>query len=141
MATQEKLMGNWNQLKGKVKQHWGQLTEDELQEVEGNIDQLIGLVQQKTGEGRQQIEKFLNSLSDDAGGTFTQASEMARQYADQATEAIRGATDQLRDRGMEGYEQAQQMVRSRPAESVAIAFGTGLIVGLVVGIIASSRNS
>jgi len=141
MATQEKIMGNWNQFKGKVKQHWGQLTDDELQEVEGNIDQLIGLVQQKTGEGRQQIEKFLNSISDEAGGAFTQASEMARQYADQATDAIRGATDQIRERGMEGYEQAQHMVRRRPAESVAIAFGTGLLVGLVVGLVASSRKS
>lgn len=141
MVTQEKIMGNWNQLKGKVKQHWGQLTDDELQEVEGNIDQLIGLVQQKTGEGRQQIEKFLNSISGDTGAAFTQASETARQYAEQATEAIRGATDQIRDRGMESYEQAQQMVRRRPAESVAIAFGTGLLVGLVVGLVASSRNS
>ena len=38
MSTQEKMMGNWNQLKGKVKQKWGQLTDDELSEVEGNID-------------------------------------------------------------------------------------------------------
>ena len=57
MSTQEKMMGNWNQLKGKVKQRWGQLTDDELNEVEGNIDQLVGLVQQKTGEARQQIER------------------------------------------------------------------------------------
>ena len=42
MSTQEKMMGNWNQLKGKVKQKWGQLTDDELSEVEGNIDQLSG---------------------------------------------------------------------------------------------------
>jgi hypothetical protein len=44
MSTQEKVMGNWNQVKGKVKQKWGQLTDDELSEVEGNVDQLIGLV-------------------------------------------------------------------------------------------------
>ena len=50
MSTQEKLVGNWNQIKGKVKQRWGQLTDDELSEVEGHFDQLVGLVQQKTGE-------------------------------------------------------------------------------------------
>lgn len=141
MSTQEKVMGNWNQFKGKVKQRWGQLTDDELQEVEGNFDQLIGLVQQKTGEGRQQIERILSKLSDDAGGAFTQATETARQYADQASEAFRGATDQIRERGRESYVEAQRMVRRRPAESVAIAFGTGLVIGLVVGMVTSSRHS
>jgi uncharacterized protein YjbJ (UPF0337 family) len=141
MSTQEKVMGNWNQLKGKVKQHWGQLTDDELQEVEGNIDQLVGLIQQKTGEARSQVERYITKLNEDAGGAFTQATETARQYADQATEALRGATDQIRDRGREGYEEAQRMVRRRPAESVAIAFGTGLVVGLIVGMVASSRNN
>jgi uncharacterized protein YjbJ (UPF0337 family) len=141
MSTQEKMMGNWNQLKGKVKQKWGQLTDDELNEVEGNIDQLVGLVQQKTGEARQQIERTISKFSDDAGGAFTQATETARQYMDQATEGIRGAADQIRERGMDGYEEAQRMVRQRPAESVAVAFGAGLVVGLIVGLIGSSRNS
>jgi uncharacterized protein YjbJ (UPF0337 family) len=140
MSTQEKMIGNWNQLKGKVKQRWGQLTDDELAEVEGNIDQLVGLVQQKTGEARQQIERVILKINEEAGGTFTQATEAARQYADQATEALRGAADQIRERGMEGYEEAQRMVRRRPAESVAVAFGTGLVVGLIVGMIASSRD-
>ena len=141
MSTQEKVLGNWNQLKGKVKQRWGQLTDDELQEVEGNIDQLIGLVQQKMGEARQQIERAIVKLNEDAGGTFTQATETARQYADQATEALRGATEQIKERGREHYDDAQEMFRRRPAESVAVAFGTGLVVGLIVGMIASSRNS
>jgi len=141
MSTQEKVLGNWNQLKGKVKQRWGQLTDDELSEVEGNIDQLVGLIQQKSGEARQQIERALLKINQDAGGAFTQATETARQYADQATEALRGATDQIRERGLEGFEEAQRMVRSRPAESVAVAFGTGLVVGLIVGMLASSRNS
>jgi uncharacterized protein YjbJ (UPF0337 family) len=141
MSTQEKVVGNWNQLKGKIKQHWGQLTDDELSEVEGNIDQLIGLVQQKTGEARQSVERVITKLNQDAGGAFTQATETARQYAEQATEALRGTADQLRERGMQGYEDAQAMVRRRPAESVAMAFGTGLVIGLIVGLVASSNKS
>jgi uncharacterized protein YjbJ (UPF0337 family) len=141
MSTQDTVMGNWNQLKGKVKQHWGQLTDDELSEVEGNVDQLIGLVQQKTGEARHNIEQVISGFSRDVGGSFTQATETARQYANQATEALRGATDQIRERGMQQYEDAQEMVRRRPAEAVAMAFGTGLVVGLVVGLITGSRKS
>jgi len=141
MSTQEKMMGNWNQLKGKVKQKWGQLTDDELNEVEGNIDQLVGLVQQKTGEARQQIERTLSGFSDDAGNAFTQVTETARQYVDQASESVRGAASQIRDRSMDGYEEAQRMVRQKPAESLAVAFGAGLVVGLIVGLVGSSRNS
>jgi len=140
MNTQEKLMGNWNQLKGKVKQRWGQLTDDELSEVEGNFDQLVGLVQQKTGQGREQIERALSELSDQFGGTFTNVSETARQYMDQASEQFRGAADQIRQRATEGYEEAQEVLRRRPAESVAVAFGAGLVVGLLVGIVGGSRD-
>ncbi len=140
MSTQEKVMGNWNQMKGKVKQKWGQLTDDELSEVEGNIDQLVGLVQQKTGEARQHIERVLHDISEQAGGSFTQATESARQYAEQATEQLRGAAEHMRDRTMEGYEQAQDIIRKRPAESIAVAFGTGILLGIVVGLIAGSRD-
>src|SRR3954468_4824040 len=140
MSTQEKVIGNWNQFKGKVKQRWGQLTDDELSEVEGNFDQLVGLVQQKTGQGREQIERALSELSDQFGGTFTNVSETARQYMDQASEQFRGAADQIRQRATEGYEEAQEVLRRRPAESVAVAFGAGLVVGLLVGIVGGSRD-
>jgi uncharacterized protein YjbJ (UPF0337 family) len=139
MATREQVLGNWNQLKGKVKEHWGQLTDRELDEVKGNVDQLIGLVQRKTGEARGQIEKFLDQLNDDASGTITQATEMAREYASQAAEAMHGATDQVREYAREGYESAQSVVRRHPAESVAAAFGTGLLLGVIVGLACRSR--
>lgn len=139
MNTQQ-LVGNWNQVKGKVKQKWGQLTDDELSEVEGNIDGLIGLVQQKTGQGREEIEQDLRNISEQAGGSFTQATESAREYAGQAADHLRGTAEQVRDRTMHGYEQASEMIRSRPAESIAIAFGTGILLGIVVGLIAGSRD-
>ena len=140
MSTQEKMLGSWNQLKGKIKQRWGQLTDDELSEVEGNIDQLIGLVQQKTGEARQHVERVIIKLNEETGGAFTQATEAARQYADQATEALRGAADQMRERGRETYEDAQAVFRRRPAESVAAAFGAGILVGVIVGLVVGSRD-
>jgi uncharacterized protein YjbJ (UPF0337 family) len=140
MSTQEQMLGSWNQLKGKIKQRWGQLTDDELSEVEGNLDQLIGLVQQKTGEARQNIERVILRFNEETGGAFVHATETARQYADQATEALRGAADQMRERGRETYEEAQAMVRRRPAESVAAAFGAGILVGVIVGLVIGSRD-
>jgi uncharacterized protein YjbJ (UPF0337 family) len=140
MSTQEKMIGNWNQIKGKVKQRWGQLTDDELSEVEGNVDQLVGLIQQKTGQARADIERFLNELSKNAGGAVTQATEAAREYAGQAGEKIRDVAEQVRDRTMETYEEAQEVFRRRPAESVAAAFGTGLVLGVLVGLVIGSRE-
>ena len=139
MATREQALGNWNQLKGKLKEHWGQLTDRELDEVKGNIDQLIGLIQRRTGEARSKIESFLDEMSSDAAGAFSHATEAAREYANQAVDAMSGATDQVREYAREGYDTAQSMVRRHPSESVAIAFGTGLLLGVVCGLACRSR--
>ena len=59
MVNQQTLQGNWNEIKGKLRNKWGQLTNDDLQSVHGNVDQLIGLIQRKTGEARNSVEQFL----------------------------------------------------------------------------------
>ncbi len=134
MATRQQVLGNWNELKGKVKDHWGQLSDNDLDQVKGNVDQLIGLVQRKTGEARSKIEDFLDQLNENAGGMASQAKDKAREYVDRGTEAMRGAADQMRDQYREGMENAHELVRRHPAEAVAVAFGTGLIVGVVCGL-------
>jgi uncharacterized protein YjbJ (UPF0337 family) len=140
MSTGQQLAGNWKQLKGKLKQRWGQLTDDELQSAEGNYDQLVGLIQERTGEGRQQVENFLNELNEQTAGAMAKAAETARQYADQARETVRGAAEQVRYRAGERFQEAQELVRQQPAEAVAVAFGTGLLVGLLIGLMAGSRD-
>jgi uncharacterized protein YjbJ (UPF0337 family) len=57
--NEEKLKGNWNQIKGKMKQKYGNLTDDDLTYAEGNVDELIGRIQEKTGESREQVERML----------------------------------------------------------------------------------
>jgi uncharacterized protein YjbJ (UPF0337 family) len=59
MATNLKLKGNWNELKGKLKEKYGQLTDDDLIYVEGKEDQLVGQLQKKTGAARDEINRFL----------------------------------------------------------------------------------
>jgi uncharacterized protein YjbJ (UPF0337 family) len=49
--------GSWNIAKGKLKQKFAQLTEDDLQFVEGKEDELIGRIQKRTGQGKEQIER------------------------------------------------------------------------------------
>ena len=43
------IRGNWNQLKGNVKQQWGKLTDDDLMQLHGNRDELVGIIQERYG--------------------------------------------------------------------------------------------
>ncbi len=56
------LNGKWNELKGKVKQAYADLTEDDLTYAEGKDDELYGKLQQKTGKTREGIIEWLKSL-------------------------------------------------------------------------------
>lgn len=49
--------GNWNQVKGNVRANWGKLTDDELEQIAGNRDVLIGRIQEKYGIAKDAAEK------------------------------------------------------------------------------------
>jgi uncharacterized protein YjbJ (UPF0337 family) len=53
--------GNWKQFKGKVKEKWGQLTDDELDEIAGKRDQLIGKIQKQYGISKEEAERQVKS--------------------------------------------------------------------------------
>ena len=57
-----KLKGTWNELKGKAKQAYADLTDDDLLYQEGKEDELIGRLQTKTGKTRDQVVDWLNNL-------------------------------------------------------------------------------
>ncbi len=56
------LKGGWNELKGKIKQAYGDLTDDDLTHEEGKDDEMLGKLQQKTGKSRDELVKWINSL-------------------------------------------------------------------------------
>jgi uncharacterized protein YjbJ (UPF0337 family) len=56
------IKGSWNELKGKVKQAYGDLTDDDLTREEGKDDEMLGKLQQKTGKTRDDQVKWINSL-------------------------------------------------------------------------------
>jgi len=61
-ALGDKIKGNWNQVKGKLKQKYGDLTDDDLTYVEGQKDELLGRIQKKTGQSKEEVKKFVDSL-------------------------------------------------------------------------------
>lgn len=56
------LAGKWKQLRGEVRQHWGKLTDDELDQIAGKRDQLIGKLQEKYGYTREKAEEEINEF-------------------------------------------------------------------------------
>ncbi len=58
------LKGQWHQIKGSAKEHWGKLTSDDLDRVEGQSERLIGLLQERYGYARdraqREVDEFLN---------------------------------------------------------------------------------
>ncbi len=61
-AWEDKLKGNWNVMKGKLKQQYAELTDDDLQYVEGKEDELLGRIQKRTGKTKQEVKRFIDDL-------------------------------------------------------------------------------
>jgi uncharacterized protein YjbJ (UPF0337 family) len=57
------LKGNWNTVKGKLKEKYGQLTDDDLMLVEGKEDQLIGKLQKALGKSKDEVNDLLKRLN------------------------------------------------------------------------------
>jgi uncharacterized protein YjbJ (UPF0337 family) len=128
MINEQILEGRWNEIKGKLRSRWGQLTDEDLPQFQGEVDKLVGAIQRKTGAGRAAIEEYLTELSGAAAQGLGQTAENVRHFS-------RQAADQLRM----GYDEAQRFVRERPRESLVICFSAGLITGVLVSLLLSSK--
>jgi len=137
--NQQTLEGNWNEIKGKLHEKWGQLSQDDLQKARGNVDQLVGLIQRKTGEARDRVEQFLSELTGDSASTVSRVAETVRGYASGAVDSMDDARGRAADVVRGGYAQTERMIQQRPLESLAVGFGAGLIAGVIIGLVLRSR--
>ena len=60
----DRIEGNWKQVKGKIKEKWGRLTDDELEVINGRKDQLVGAIQEQYGKSRDDAEREVNAYFD-----------------------------------------------------------------------------
>ncbi|MDR3638468.1 MAG: hypothetical protein P4L84_31985 [Isosphaeraceae bacterium] len=117
----QELRAQWSSLRALLKERWTHLTDEDLSVLEGDIDQLVSRVQQKTGEAREAIEAFLAGVTARATATIVP-------YAQEAG-------DRLRER----IDKAEDLVRQKPGPSLTAAFGCGLAAGLILGLMIRSR--
>lgn len=67
-ARQQQLEGNWKQFSGRVKEAWGVLTDADVDRAEGRLDQLVGTIEEKTGEARAAVARKLKELASSIQG-------------------------------------------------------------------------
>ena len=140
MLNQQTVQGAWHEITGKLRSKWGQLSENELDQYEGNTAQLIGYIQRKTGEARDKVEQFVNDVVSNGGSSVGRAADVAADFAGQAVRSVREGAEAVVQKAREGYANAEQLVHDRPVTSVAAAFGAGLITGVVIAMLLRSRD-
>jgi uncharacterized protein YjbJ (UPF0337 family) len=67
--NENQLKGNWEQMKGKVKEKWGKLTDDDLDVIAGKKDQLVGRLRERYGQKQEEAEKALKEFEDSNDAT------------------------------------------------------------------------
>lgn len=143
MLNAQEVRGQWDMLRGKLKQKWGQLTDDDLQIFGGNVDEMVGRIHEKTGVAREQIEHFISDLASSTSQTVEKTRAAAMDYANQAAGRMRDSYEQMSgrmrdgyeqmsDRMREGYERVGRQVRERPAQSMLAIFGAGVVAGAIL---------
>jgi uncharacterized protein YjbJ (UPF0337 family) len=129
----QSMQGRWNQLKGEVKKQWGQLTDDDLNWSGGNIDHLVGRIQQRTGESRENIEKFFDKLTSEGSSTVSKAVEQVGSYAQDMSHRLRDHYGDVSEQAREGFIHARDYVGRNPVQWIAVAFGVGMLAGMLMG--------
>lgn len=61
--TEQQIEGSWKQMKGRLREAWGALSDDDLDRFEGQRDQLMGLIEEKTGAAREVVRQKVDELA------------------------------------------------------------------------------
>lgn len=65
--NKEQIQGNWNQIKGRIKQKWGKLTNDDLDVIEGQDQELAGILEKRYGIAKEMAEKQAKEFYESCG--------------------------------------------------------------------------
>jgi ElaB/YqjD/DUF883 family membrane-anchored ribosome-binding protein len=139
MVTAEQLACRWQGFKAQARQRWTQLVDQELDAVQGDVEALIASIQRCTGESREAIDQFLDSVAAAPCSTAHVAVNRVREYAHSAGEHFSDAYQQTAQSIRDGYQHAEAYVQRNPMPSIAIAFGAGLLGGVILSIVLRPR--
>jgi len=130
----DRLEGDWKQLKGRAKERWGKLTDDDLTAISGRRTQLEGKIQERYGyaksQARKEIEDWYRStepyLADEIDDIRTEIQSLASSVGRIANKQIGRA----QVRATEAAHDVEAAIIRNPLTAIAIAVGLGFLFGV-----------
>lgn len=134
MLTREEIKGHWTEIKGRLQEQWGQLSDEDLRQALGDTSRLVGTIQQKTGASRREIEQIISNAFHDATSIAERAGEAMSQRAGEAGAVVRENLGNAAGSAAHFAQRASESARRHPGQALAIAFGVGILAGLALAV-------
>lgn|SRR5690606_16010710 len=128
MIDRHALEGHWSELVRYLKKRWSEVSDYELQQARGDIQQLLGLLESKTGLSRERIEADLD-----------QWLHQGKALAEQAVDAARNLAQNAAGRARRRFEQSEHVIQDQPIPSALVVLGVGVLAGVLLGMALRSR--
>ncbi|HUE14765.1 MAG TPA: hypothetical protein VMR25_11415 [Planctomycetaceae bacterium] len=139
MVDHDALLRSWKEISEKLRQHWAELANEEFHSFDGDMNQLVELIQRKTGEARSIVEQYLDQLKVSTASAVERATDDVREYAHESQEQIEEGTRLAVEALREGRKMAAEYARRRPGATMAVCVGVGIVAGLMLGLSARRR--
>jgi uncharacterized protein YjbJ (UPF0337 family) len=140
MLNEHRLQRQWSEIQGRLRERWTEVTADDLALFSGTIDELVDLVQRRTGEARDVVRQHLSAIAGDmtllgrhTAATFAECGRQARQTIDEAAAPMLESLERARRQGT-------VYVRRHPSEAMGLCLGAGMLAGLLVGWMTRRRS-
>lgn len=129
MVNAQELRGHWGEVQGKLRKRWSQLTDNEVGEFSGNVQELVSKIERKTGAARESVETFLSEILESADEKMSGVRDYARESLDAVNQAV-----------ADGVAEAEDFVQRRPGQAVGLAIGVGVVLGLFLSLLFRDRT-
>ncbi len=118
--------GSWKEIKGEVQKQWGKLTDDQLTEIEGNNNSIIGFLEKQYGYSKKKAEEELNRFLEENGDKLK--NWIPRIYENIGNQ-VSNAASQVKSASVKGSEVLKERIQDKPLAAVGIAALAGFLIG------------
>lgn len=139
--TAEQLQKGWGKIRRQVREHWAEVSEEDLGMTDKNPQKLIAIVHQKTGASIPEIEEKIDEIAQSSEGVLDRVTRTVQDAASKTVEHASNLGQYVSDAKESSCHGLEEAVSKSPITSIGIAFGFGLGVGVMATLAMGSRPS
>jgi uncharacterized protein YjbJ (UPF0337 family) len=121
-------------MRGRVKERWGRLTDDDLTVIAGRRDQLEGMIQERYGyakeRARKEIEDWYRSMESNLADQIESLRSGIQSLSSTVERIAQEQFPRARSRAIEAFDDVEDVVKRNPLAVIAIALGLGFLIGV-----------